>query len=111
MIKGMHATLFTPDAEAARAFFRDVLGFPHVDAGEGWLIFDMPAAEVGFHPGDDTHHELSFYCDDIEATVAELQAKGVELVSPIVDRGFGLVTRIRVPGGIELDLYEPRYGK
>src|SRR5688572_22637682 len=111
MIKGMHALIFTPEAEAARDFFRDVLGLSFFDTGGGWLIFDAPAADIGFHPGDDTHHEVSFYCDDIETTVAELKAKGVEFTTPVTDQGFGLVTRFRMPGGVEFDLYEPKYQK
>ena len=109
MIKGMHGIFFTPQAEAARTFIRDKRGFPHVDAGDGWLIFDVPKAEFGVHPGDDTHHEISFWCDDIEGTVKELQDKGVIFNDPIRDEGFGLVTKFHLPGDVEVLLYEPRH--
>ena len=109
MIKGMHGIFFTPEAEAARAFLKERLGLPHVDAGQGWLIFDVPRAEVAVHPGDDTHHEISFWCDDIESTVQELQENGVTFKSPIKDQGFGLVTTFEMPGGVDVLLYEPRH--
>ena len=111
MIKGMHGVFFTPQAEAARKFVREKLEFPHVDAGHGFLIFDVPKAEFAIHPGDDTHHEIAFWCDDIEATTKELQEKGVAFKSPIQDRGFGLVTTFELPGGVELLLYEPRHSR
>jgi catechol 2,3-dioxygenase-like lactoylglutathione lyase family enzyme len=110
MITGAHAVLFTPDADAVRAFLRDVLGFPSVDAGGGWLIFALPPAELAAHPADRAgHHELYLMCDDVHATVAELEAKGVEFSRPVSDEGFGLVTAIALPGGGELGLYEPRH--
>ena len=109
MIQGMQGTFFTPEAEAVRAFIRDKLGFPHIDAGDGWLIFRVPRAEVGVHPGDDTHHEISFWCDDIEDTVKELQESGVSFKSPVSDQGFGLVTTFEMPGGVDVLLYEPRH--
>ena len=109
MIKGMHGIFFTPKAESARTFIQEKLGFPHVDAGDGWLIFKAPQAEFAFHPAEDTHHEISFWCDDIENTVAELEAKGVSFRTPITDEGFGLVTAFELPGGVEVLLYEPRH--
>jgi len=110
VITGVHAVMFTSDADGLRAFLRDVLGFDHVDAGGGWLIFALPPAEIAAHPSaGDTRHELYLMCDDVEATVEELQAKGVEFTRPISDEGFGLVTAMRVPGGGELGLYEPRH--
>lgn len=110
MITGVHATLFTADADGLRAFFRDVLGFTSVDAGGGWLIFALPPAELAAHPSDeDSRHELYLMCDDIEATVEELKNKGVELTRPISDEGFGLMTSLKLPGGGELGLYEPRH--
>lgn len=110
MITGVHATLFTTDADGLRAFFRDVLGFTSVDAGGGWLIFALPPAELAAHPSDeDSRHELYLMCDDIEATVEELKNKGVELTRPISDEGFGLMTSLKLPGGGELGLYEPRH--
>ena len=110
MIHAVHATVFSRDAEATRAFFRDVLELDSVDAGGGWLIFALPPAELGVHPTDgEPQHELYLMCDDIEATVADLQAKGLELARPISDRGFGLVAYIAVPGLGALGIYEPRH--
>src|SRR5918911_3829089 len=109
MITGAHALIYTPQAESVRAFFRDVLGFSSVDAGHGWLIFALPPAEMGIHPAEGSSHELYLMCDDIRATVAELSAKGVEFSRPVSDEGFGLVTAIKLPGGGELGLYEPRH--
>ena len=116
MIRGMHGMFYTSDAEALRAFFRDKLGFPAVDVGDGWLIFDMPEADLGVHPtGPDAAPSgtaaVSFYCDDVEATVRTLAARGVEFTGPVEDHGFGLVTFIRVPGGFTIQLYQPRYSK
>jgi predicted enzyme related to lactoylglutathione lyase len=110
MITGVHAVIFTTDAEQVRAFFRDVLELPFVDAGDGWLIFALPPAEVAAHPADeDGRHELYLMCDDARATVAELQAKGVDIARPVSDEEFGLMAAIRLPGGGELGLYEPRH--
>ena len=110
MITGIHAIVFTEDADALRAFLRDVLELESVDAGGGWLIFALPPAELAAHPGDEAgRHELYLMCDDIEATVATLEGKGVELARPVGDEGFGLMTAIRLPGGGELGLYEPRH--
>ena len=110
MITGVHAIIFTRDAEADRAFFRDVLKLPAVDAGGGWLIFALPPAELAAHPTDeDAHHELYLMCEDVRATVEELRSKGVEFTSEISDEGFGLMTALRLPGGGELALYEPRH--
>ena len=109
MIKGMHGLFYTTEPENARAFFRDVLGFPARDVGDGWLIFDAPAADFGCHPSaDTTHHEISFFCDDIHETVKELEAKGVQF-EPVSDQGFGLVTTFRLPGGGPILLYQPKY--
>ncbi|MEQ1564838.1 MAG: VOC family protein [Myxococcota bacterium] len=110
-IRGAHALLYTPEAEAARAVLRDLLGFAHVDAGDGWLIFKLPPSEVGVHPSapGDTHHELSLVCDDIHATVAELRAKGLELRGEPVDQGFGITIPLVLPGGLEVLLYEARH--
>ena len=110
MINGVHAVLFSEDAESVRAFFGDVLGFSSVDAGGGWLIFALPPAELAAHPAlAGEKHELYFMCDDIEATMAELESKGVEFTDPVKDQGFGLVTAMRVPGGKPLGLYEPKH--
>ena len=110
MITGVHAIIFNQDADAVRAFFRDILGFSSVDAGGGWLIFALPPAELGIHPTDDAgKHELYLMCDDIEATVKELQHKGVEFPNPIAEAGFGLMTSFKIPGGAELALYQPKH--
>ena len=109
MITGSHVIVYSRDADADRAFFRDVLDFPHVDAGGGWLIFKLPPAEVAVHPVDGApSHELYLMCDDVNATVADLAAKGVSCAA-VTDEGWGLLTSIRLPGGGELGLYEPRH--
>jgi predicted enzyme related to lactoylglutathione lyase len=117
MITGIHLLTYAHDAELARAFFRDVLALPHVDAGEGWLIFKLPPAEVGVHPtepgtppadGQPTC-ELYLLCDDLQKTVAELERKGVEFVSPISEQPWGIVTSLKVPGAGEIGLYQPKH--
>jgi hypothetical protein len=110
VITGAHAIIYSRDADGVRAFFRDVLELPSVDAGNGWLIFALPPAEVAAHPTDDAaRSELYLMCDDIHATVAELEAKGVEFARPIAEERWGLVTAIKLPGGAEVGLYEPRH--
>jgi hypothetical protein len=110
VITGAHAVLHSRDADGLRAFLRDVLELDCVDAGRGWLIFALPPAEVAAHPSDSgSKHELYLMCDDIEATVAALAAKGVEFAGPVRDVGWGLLTAMKVPGGDELGLYEPRH--
>ena len=108
MIDGAHAVLFSTEAEAARAFLADVLGLRSVDAGGGWLIFALPPAEVAVHPGE-PRHELYLMCDDLDATVAELAARGAETTGEVHEERWGRVTAIRIPGGGELGLYEPRH--
>lgn len=110
MIDGAHAIVYTRAAEAARTVFRDVLDLPCVDAGQGWLIFALPPSELAAHPTEgEPRHELYLMCDDIEATVAGLHAKGVEFSQGITDEGWGLLTALAIPGGGELGLYEPRH--
>jgi catechol 2,3-dioxygenase-like lactoylglutathione lyase family enzyme len=109
VINGVHAVIFTDDADGLRAFLREKLGLSWVDAGGGWLIFALPPAELAPHPTDrDAHHQIYFMCDDVEATVEELKAKGVEFTGPVSDEGFGLMTAMKAPGGLELGLYEPK---
>jgi len=109
MIRGAHTILFADDAVAARAFFRDVLEFPAVDAGGGWLIFALPPSEVAVHPGSAGESGLYLMCDDILATTAELEARGVEFTAPVSKERWGLVTTLRVPGAGEIGLYEPTH--
>jgi hypothetical protein len=110
VITGAHAIVYSADAEADRAFIADVLGFPSVDAGGGWLIFALPRAELAAHPAEEGGRQaLYLMCDDIQATVSELRGKGVELAGQVRDEGWGLVTAIMLPGGGELGLYEPRH--
>jgi hypothetical protein len=110
VITGVHAIVFTSDAGADRAFFRDVLELPSVDAGGGWLIFALPPAELAAHPAEgDAHHELYLMCEDVRATVEELRGKGVEFTKEISDEGFGLMTALRLPSGGEFSIYEPRH--
>lgn len=110
MITGAHSIIHSPDPDGVRAFFRDVLELPSVDAGHGWLIFTLPPAEVAAHPTEGPgRHELYLMCDDIHATVDELRGKGVELTRPISEERWGVVTAISLPGGGELGLYEPRH--
>ncbi len=109
-ITGSHVLVYSPGAEALRAFFRDVLGWDHVDAGGGWPIFALPPAEVGVHPGDGPpRQELWLMCDDLHATTSELAAKGVEFRGEPRESGFGTWVAIAAPGGAELFLYEPRH--
>jgi predicted enzyme related to lactoylglutathione lyase len=110
VINGVHAIVFSPQAEQVRAFFADVLGLSSVDAGRGWLIFALPPAELAVHPADgDPRHELYLMCDDIEATLTELRDKGVEVAREVTDQGWGLLAAIRLPDGGELPIYEPRH--
>jgi catechol 2,3-dioxygenase-like lactoylglutathione lyase family enzyme len=110
MINGAHVIIYSRDAEADRAFIRDVLGFANVDAGDGWLIFKLPPAEVAVHPTDgDTQHEVFLMCDDIETTLAALTAKGVEVSHPVTNAGWGSLASIRLPSGSDLSLYQPRH--
>jgi catechol 2,3-dioxygenase-like lactoylglutathione lyase family enzyme len=108
MISGAHVIIYSRDADADRAFFRDVLEYAHVDAGGGWLIFKLPPAEVAVHPAETPSHELYLMCDDVSATVESLAARGVAC-GPVSDQGWGLLTSIRLPGGGDVGLYEPRH--
>jgi predicted enzyme related to lactoylglutathione lyase len=110
MINAVHAIVYSRDAEADRAFFRDILGWPYVDAHDGWLIFAQPPAELAVHPTEsDGRYELHLMCDDIEATVSDLKRRGVEFTGPITEQGFGRITGIRLPGGGEIGLYQPSH--
>jgi predicted enzyme related to lactoylglutathione lyase len=110
MITGMHAIVFSAEAEKVRAFFSDVLGMSSADAGGGWLIFALPPAELAVHPADgETRHELYLMCDDIQATLADLRGKGVKVAREVSDQGWGLLAAIRLPDGSEFPIYEPRH--
>ncbi|MBI3865148.1 MAG: VOC family protein [Planctomycetia bacterium] len=117
MIRGVHTMFYSSDADALRAFLRDKLQFPYTDVGGGWLIFDMPEADMGCHPADANPgstagtHAISFYCDNVEQSVAELKARGVEFTRPIENHGYGLVTYFKMPGDVEVQLYQPLYKK
>ena len=111
MIKGLHGLFYTSKPEEMRAFLRDKLRFPFTDTGEGWLIFDMPEADLGCHPSDRTFHSISFYCDDINRTVEELRSRGVEFTTDISDESWGLLTHFRMPGDMVVELYQPKYKK
>jgi hypothetical protein len=115
MIKGIHGLLYSSDADATRAFFRDKVKLPGSDVGGGWMIFDFAEGDLGVHPidhgGTAGAHDVSFYCDDIEGVVAGMKKRGVVFTKPVEDHGYGLVTYFEVPGGITCQLYEPRYQK
>lgn len=116
-IRGAHMMLYSSDAPGLRAFLRDKLQLHGTDVGDGWLIFDVPEADLGCHPAsvDDGAAsgtpDISFYCDDIQRAVAELEGRGVEFDGGIENHGYGLVTRMKVPGGFTLQLYQPLYKK
>jgi catechol 2,3-dioxygenase-like lactoylglutathione lyase family enzyme len=110
MIRGAHVILYSRDAEADRAFLRDVLELPDVDAGGGWLIFRLPPSEVAVHPADTSGAaELYLVCDDVDGTVADLGARGVSFDGAVSDQGWGRLVTIRLPGGGRLGLYEARH--
>jgi catechol 2,3-dioxygenase-like lactoylglutathione lyase family enzyme len=109
MIFGAHTIVFSKDAEADRAFFRDVLGFPSVDAGHGWLIFALPPGEVAVHPAEEHgRHELYLMCDDLQAEIARLRSKGVAC-SEVHEERWGSLTRISLPSEGRICLYQPRH--
>ena len=117
MIKGVHTMFYSSDASGLREFLRDKLDLKATDVGGGWLIFELPEADLGCHPSDEAHGassgtaDISFYCDDIEQTVSELKAKGVEFKGDIEDHGYGFVTNFYVPGNFHIQLYQPKYQK
>src|SRR5215468_860562 len=111
MITGAHVVIYSKQAEDVRALFRDTLGLKSVDAGDGWLIFGLPPAEVAVHPSDENDvHELYLLTDDVEALVASMQARGIE-AAPISNQGWGLLTQVTLPGGGRLGIYEPRHAR
>jgi hypothetical protein len=114
-IIGTHMLFYSSEAEAVRTILRDAFGFKSVDAGGGWLIFALPPAEAGVHPaegpahGSGTGHQISFMCDDIHATVADLRAKGVHIEGDIKDQGWGITSMMTLPGDLKVMLYQPRH--
>jgi catechol 2,3-dioxygenase-like lactoylglutathione lyase family enzyme len=109
MISGAHVILYSKNADADRAFFRDVLGLKSVDAGHGWLIFALPPAEAAFHPSDkDGDHELYFMCDDLKSEMATLERKGIKC-SRVEEQRWGSITKMRLPGGGDIGLYQPKH--
>src|SRR5262245_29966898 len=115
MIRGIHGLFYSSDPDATRAFFRDQVKLPGSDIGQGWWIFDLPEGDLGVHPVDYGEkpgaHDVSFYCDDIHGTVKAMKARGVSFTMDVTDRGYGLVTYFEAPGGVKVQLYEPRYQK
>jgi hypothetical protein len=106
---GLHGLIYTTQPEIAREFLRDKVGLTSYDSGGGWLIFDLPAADLGCHPSDRPYHEISFSCDDIDATMREMSGRGVEFTQPVREEEWGRVTSLEIPGGGPLLLYEPKY--
>lgn len=115
MIRGVHTMFYSAEPDALRAFLRDKLQLPFSDVGDGWLIFDLPEADMGCHPAGDGApagtHNISFCCKDIHKAVAKLKSRGVVFQDDITDRGYGLVTHFGMPGGVEVQLYQPLYKK
>ena len=115
MIKGVHTMFYSSEVEELRKYIKEKLGLPGTDVGGGWLIFDIPEADMGCHPATDTErqhsgrHYVSFYCDDIEETVSELEGRGVEFLDDISDVGYGLAIHFEMPGGVPVELYQPSY--
>jgi hypothetical protein len=109
-ITGAHMLLYTPEAEALRSVFKDTLAMPHVDAHDGWLIFKLPPAEIAVHPSEGSAaHQISFMCDDIHTTIAELSEKGIEFEGEVQDQGWGITTNMVLPGSVKVMLYQPRH--
>jgi hypothetical protein len=114
-ITGTHMLFYTSEAEKLRAMLRDVFGFKHVDVGDGWLIFRLPPGEIGVHPSEGptyksgVRHQITFMCDHIDQTIAELRAKGVDVETSTQDEGWGITSMMHLPGGCDVMLYEPRH--
>jgi len=114
MIRGIHGMLLSSEPEALRAFLRDKLKLPYSDIGGGWLIFDFAEGDLGVHPADADDsggHDVSFYVNDLEATVFELEGRGVVFDSEVSEHSYGFVTYLTMPGGVKVQLYEPKYQK
>ena len=107
----MHTLYFTPKARELREFIRDKLELPYTDTGDGWLVFDVPEADLGCHPSERKFHSISFYCDDIEKTVRALKKREVEFTTGISEQSWGYLTHFKMPGNFEVELYQPKYTK
>ena len=111
MITGAHSIIYSKDAEADRAFLRDILGLTNVDVGGGWLIFGLPPAEVAVHPSDDNNvHRFYLLCDDVETFIAEMKARGI-VCGPVQNPRWGMLTEVMLPGGGQLGVYQPRHAR
>ena len=108
-ITGAHVLLHSPDPDALRSVMADVFGWGHVDAGGGWLIFALPPAEIAVHPAEAPSHQFTLMCDDLDATLADLRAKGIEVKGEPEDAGWGITSILVLPGGVEVMIYEPRH--
>ena len=114
-ITGAHVVIYTTEPEALRATFRDVFGWPYADAGDGWLIFALPPAELGVHPAEGStyqsgmRHQLTLMCDDIGLTIADLRSKKIQVRGEPKDEGWGITVMLGLPGGVEMMLYQPRH--
>ena len=115
MIKGVHTMFYSSEVEALRTYIKDKLGLPGTDVGGGWQIFDLPEADMGCHPANAAAgqpsgtHYVSFYCDEIHSTVEQLRTRGVEFTDEVADVGYGLAIHFEMPGGVQVELYEPSY--
>ena len=108
-VTGAHMLLYTSEPDALRDVLRDVFGWSHVDARDGWLIFALPPAEIAVHPAEGPSHQITLMCDDIEATMADLQTKGIVFSGEPANQGFGIVVMMVLPGNVEVMLYEPKH--
>jgi len=108
-ITGIHNLIYTSEPDELRRVFSEVFGWDHVDAGGGWLIFGLPPTEMGVHPSEGAAHQISVMCDDLDDTMADLSARGIEFRGEPSDEGFGIVATMVLPGGVEMQLYEPRH--
>ncbi|MEA2704041.1 MAG: hypothetical protein QOD63_1986 [Actinomycetota bacterium] len=108
-ITGAHVLLYSSEPDALRSVMADVFDWTHVDAGGGWMIFALPPAEIAVHPGEAPSHQLTLMCDDLDATLADLRAKGIEVKGEPEDAGWGITSILVLPGGVEVMIYQPRH--
>lgn len=111
MINGINGLFFTSEPEATREVLTELLDFDYQDTGDGWILFEVPETSLGVHPLDEDHqpfHEMSFTCDDIEATVERIDDLGLEVIQPIEDKGFGITAVFELPGGVPVEVYQPK---